>query len=307
MAVDKLVDSTQLDSALSYTAARIRAKTGGASLLPFDLQNEKGFGDSVDAIPTGTVPSGTKQISITENGTVTEDVAAYANAEITVNVSGGGGSKAVETAMIEHTLSGAYENDLVTTLGNSALFRNPNLTSVSLPNCTKIEESGLRYCTSLTSVHLPKVNSTVGNYIFGGCTSLQVIALPSMAGTGRLPFAFQNDTALTTVDLGDHSGGITNQTFTGCTNFDTLILRCSTAVWVLGSTNVFNGTKFANGGAGGTVYIPKALYDHLGDGTALDYKAATNWSTVDGYGTITWAPIEGSQYENYYADGTPVS
>lgn len=35
-------------------------------------------------------PSGTKQISITQNGTTTEDVAAYANAEINVNVQGGG-------------------------------------------------------------------------------------------------------------------------------------------------------------------------------------------------------------------------
>lgn len=37
-------------------------------------------------------PSGTKQISITQNGTTTEDVAAYANVEITVNVQGGGGA-----------------------------------------------------------------------------------------------------------------------------------------------------------------------------------------------------------------------
>lgn len=36
-------------------------------------------------------PSGTKQISIAQNGTTTEDVAAYANAEITVDVQGGGG------------------------------------------------------------------------------------------------------------------------------------------------------------------------------------------------------------------------
>lgn len=35
-------------------------------------------------------PSGTKEISITENGTTTEDVSDYAEAEITVNVSGGG-------------------------------------------------------------------------------------------------------------------------------------------------------------------------------------------------------------------------
>lgn len=304
MAEDKLVDSTQLDADLTSVANAIRAKGGTSAQMAFPT----GFVNAVNAIPTGGSPTGTKQITITENGTTTEDVAAYADAEITVNVQGGGGgSKAVEAAMIEHTLSGAYENELVTKLANSGLFRNSNLTSVSLPNCTFLEESGFRYCTSLTSVHLPKAETTSGNYIFAGCTSLQVIAFPSMAGTGKLSLAFQNDTALTTVDFGDHSGGITNQTFSGCTNFDTLILRCSTAVWALGNTNVFNGTKFGNGGSGGTIYIPKALYDHLGDGTALDYKAATNWSTIDGYGTITWAKIEGSIYETQYADGTQVT
>lgn len=39
----------------------------------------------------GVTPTGTKQISITENGTTTEDVTNYANAEITVNVPTGGG------------------------------------------------------------------------------------------------------------------------------------------------------------------------------------------------------------------------
>lgn len=45
-------------------------------------------------VPTGITPTGTKQISITQNGTTTEDVTNYASAEITVNVpsSGGGGT-----------------------------------------------------------------------------------------------------------------------------------------------------------------------------------------------------------------------
>ena len=38
------------------------------------------------------LPSGTKQISITQNGTTTESVSGYASAEIDVNVSGGGGA-----------------------------------------------------------------------------------------------------------------------------------------------------------------------------------------------------------------------
>jgi len=43
-------------------------------------------------VPQGITPTGTKQISITQNGTTTEDVTNYANAEITVDVQGGGGS-----------------------------------------------------------------------------------------------------------------------------------------------------------------------------------------------------------------------
>jgi len=36
----------------------------------------------------------------------------------------------------------------------------------------------------------------------------------------------------------------------------------------------------------------------------LDYKSATNWSVVDGWGTITWSNIYGSPYESKYVDGT---
>ena len=91
----------------------------------------------------------------------------------------------------------------------------------------------------------------------------------------------------------------------GASNFNVLILR-STSICPLTNIGGFSGTKFDNGKAGGTIYIPKVLYDHLGDGSANDYKSATNWSTLDGYGTVTWAKIEGTQYENYYADGTPI-
>jgi len=85
----------------------------------------------------------------------------------------------------------------------------------------------------------------------------------------------------------------------------TIILRC-TSVATLYNGKVFNGTAFASGGTGGTIYIPKTLYDQLGTGTN-DYQSSVYWSTVHGYGTITWLPIEGSQYENYYADGTPIA
>lgn len=52
MAFDKVIDSTKLDAALTYTANRIRNKTGGTDQIVWD--SAKGFGDAVDAITTGS-------------------------------------------------------------------------------------------------------------------------------------------------------------------------------------------------------------------------------------------------------------
>lgn len=66
---------------LTDIADAIRAKTGkSAQMTPAEMVTEIG------SIRTGTTPTGTKQISITQNGTTTEDVSSYASAQITVNV-----------------------------------------------------------------------------------------------------------------------------------------------------------------------------------------------------------------------------
>lgn len=52
MAFDKVIDSTQLDAAMSYTANRVRAKTGDTNQIAWD--STKGFGDAVDAITSGS-------------------------------------------------------------------------------------------------------------------------------------------------------------------------------------------------------------------------------------------------------------
>ena len=82
MTVDKLVDSTQLDSDLTSVANAIRTKGGTSASLAFPNDFVTAIGD----IQTGITPTGTKQISVTSNGTTTEDVTNYANAEITTNV-----------------------------------------------------------------------------------------------------------------------------------------------------------------------------------------------------------------------------
>lgn len=52
MAFDKIVDSIQLDAAITYTADRIRVKTGDTNQIAWDFV--KGFGDAVDAITGGS-------------------------------------------------------------------------------------------------------------------------------------------------------------------------------------------------------------------------------------------------------------
>ena len=61
-------------------------------------------GDELDGMPNpdlieggGSEPTGTKEITITENGTTTEDVAEYASAEITVDVPSGSSTLTTKT------------------------------------------------------------------------------------------------------------------------------------------------------------------------------------------------------------------
>ena len=80
------------EASLQAIADTIRSKLGVAdTYLPSEMA------DAIDDIGGGVTPTGTKQISITENGTTTEDVTDYASAEITVNVSGGASNYEVGT------------------------------------------------------------------------------------------------------------------------------------------------------------------------------------------------------------------
>ena len=144
--------------------------------------------------------------------------------------------------------------------------------------------------TSLTDIYIPKASA--GIYTLRGCTSLVRIFLPFLGSTKTVgDHAFNGCTSLSHVDLGACTS-IAANAFYNCSTLNTLILRRTGAVTSLSNISAFTGTPFASGGTGGTIYVPSTLID--------TYKAATNWTTVDGYGTITWEAIEGSIYENLY-------
>ena len=82
MAFDKVVDSAALDAAMTYTANRIRNKTGDTNQIAWD--SAKGFGDAVDAISSGggnpfEAFESLKSFELSSNSTITEFVANIPN------------------------------------------------------------------------------------------------------------------------------------------------------------------------------------------------------------------------------------
>lgn len=237
---------------------------------------------------------------------------------------GGGTGEDDLAAVLAGSFVGAFSNNKITKLHTRALIDNTQMTSISLPNLTRLEQRVFENCPNLEYFDFPELTTCGGWAFYGIGKNGSAIHLPKLAscdsngmmeasklGIVVLPVfttlkiaAFNNSSLLTAVDTG--ATNIGHNVFANCNVLSTVILR-STSLVTLGNVTAFNNNTFKSGGTGGTIYIPKALYDHLGDGTSLDYKAATNWSTVDGYGTITWKAIEGSQYENYYADDTAIS
>ena len=181
--------------------------------------------------------------------------------------------------------------------GNNAFSGCHSLERVSLPNCVANNESRgslFSTCTSLTDVNLPKVQH-FGQYCFDGCSALEVIALPSLARLQN--YTFRNCSRLKKADVGK-SDRTNSNTFNGCTVLTDLIIRRTSGVCALTNINAFTNTPFASGGTGGTLYVPQDLIS--------SYQSASGWSTILGYANNSIQAIEGSQYENYYADGTAI-
>lgn len=192
-----------------------------------------------------------------------------------------------------------YSNHDITTFRSQA-FNNSPITAIDAPNVTTIGTKGFSYA-DISTAFFPKARPAGSNVFEYGQNLTTVVWL----GTNNVfSSMFYYSKKLKTVDLISPTR-IGNNDFSGCDLLDTLIIR-STSIPALGNANAFNNVHFKSGGTGGTIYIPKSLYDQLGTG-ANDYQSESNWSVVHGYGTITWAQIEGSIYETQYADGTPIT
>ncbi len=212
--------------------------------------------------------------------------------------------------IIDGSFSGEFEDDTITSLGPYRLANLSQVTTVRLNNLTTTTgHSNFVGNTNMEWLFIPKLKTMgAGAYdSFAGSNVLEYLAFPSLSRATLLAAFLNKLPALEAVDFGPSLTGLGNANYVlgNNSNYQIIIFRRTSVVSMLNS-NCFASSRFKSGGAGGTIYIPKVLYDELGTGSSLDYKSATNWSIYDGYGTITWAQIEGSYYETHYADGTEI-
>lgn len=160
------------------------------------------------------------------------------------------------------------------------------------------------YDTCFQSEDLPAIinfkNVThIGTRALRYATGIRILVFPSVSQIGSYPLADIN--GVEAVDLGANHPNITVYYFSGDWSVATLILRKGSVV-SLAALNALDRTPFASNrpvSYGGTLYVPQSLIS--------SYQSATNWSTILADAKNQILPIEGSIYENAYADGTPIS
>lgn len=176
-----------------------------------------------------------------------------------------------------HGLTGVTGRQ-VTKLGARVFMNDDALADVHLPRITTIDQLEFLSCSALEFLYLPSVTS-VAYMGLTGCSSLEILILPSATSFGWYSFdQIKGDYNLVDVVFGH-----------------TKIISTEVDAW--------RDSSFDVNGNGGNIYIRKELFDHLGDGSALDYLNNAKWAKIYAKGNLTFKQIEGSEYETYMPGG----
>lgn len=188
----------------------------------------------------------------------------------------------------------------MTRINDYAFYGCSSLSLSSLPSSvTHILSYAFYCCTSITSISCDGAITNFGSYAFNSPSANQMqltsASFPNMIVASSLGQVFGNSTAanacklLEFCDIGS-TAGIGTNAFANCYSLETLVLRKTASVCSLANVSAFTNTPMRGyDNKTGTVYVPEALI--------ASYQAATNWSTLYSDGTVTFAKIEGSDYE----------
>jgi hypothetical protein len=87
------------------------------------------------------------------------------------------GDEVVLDSLIDGSIT-EYKDDVITTMGRSALGKLSNLVNLVVPNVTTIETEAITNCPSLTTLDLPSVTS-IGDRFCNFCSNLEVLIFRS--------------------------------------------------------------------------------------------------------------------------------
>lgn len=211
------------------------------------------------------------------------------------------------------------------TINSYAFYNDYNLVMDGwpFPKAKTIGNYAFRYCYGLTGdIVLPTTVTSIGQYSFASCKNIETftasgnittfstytftgassdhmmtvreIHLPNLGTSIALNLNFGSISAtyackeLEVCDIGK-AKSIAANTFANCYKLQTLIMR-RTSVTTCANVSAFLNTPLrGRNGLTAKIYVPEALID--------SYKAASVWTTINGYGYVEWLPIEGSEWE----------
>ena len=288
MAVDKLVDSAQLDGYFTNIASAIRSKAGASSTYtPSEMPQ------AIEDIPSGG--GGDEVIDNVLMGNITSinTSVPYINSYVFYNQS----------------LLTTVEAPEASIVSNAAFNGCTNLTTISFPLATAVFSMGFSGCKKLSNVYMPNLVS-VNSYAFQSC-SLSVVNFPSLTTASENAFAynsyltdvslphlfyvstrtFRNCPALVNVSLPMMST-CGSEAFYSCTNLPSISLpnitsinanaftNCKSlmSIYLLGtfvrlmSSTAFNSTPIVSSvnGVYGSIFVKASLYS--------SYIASTMWN-----------------------------
>ena len=265
MSVDKLVDSTQLDSDLTSVANAIRTKGGTSASLAFPAD----FVSAIAAIPTG---GGGASVADVLMGDFPSGAVSFKATDNIPSAAISGRGKITELTI---DLTDDYILNGYAIRSNAGTF-----TRLILLNASSYDN--------------PTASTRHKGYAISDNSALSQVIVRGLS-RGFDASGIRANTALQVVDFEklthpNNVAPIANNIFFGNTNMNVLILRQTNEVPALAATSAFSNTPFASGKAGGTLYVPNSMIS--------SYQAASNWSTILGYATNSIVKLEGSPYES---------
>jgi len=273
-------------SKLDALADSISAKTSES--LPMTITQMKDAVDRIDTSGGGITPTGTKQISITTNGTTTEDVIAYANTEISVNVVNQDYEDALVALGTQSDLTDSIE--ALTTYSNDVTGESDTTLSDAVHTLANGygQGGGDTVWAAIVDRTVTEIDDNdgvckaIGAYAFYGCKSLTSVISPSVVDVKQS--AFKDCHELSNINF-PLLISIGSSAFNGCSKLTALVIRRSDAYCTLMNANALYSTPIRSGT--GYIYVPSTLIE--------TYKTLNGWKTF---------AAQFRALEDYTVDGT---